>query len=43
MSAPKHCGVEMWEVKDRADNNKPVYWCPECHAKLPRVEVEKQK
>jgi hypothetical protein len=42
---PPQChGREMWAVKNRGQNelpyNAPIWWCPDCHNRLPREEAE---
>lgn len=36
----KCCRYEMMERKDPYDNFKPIWWCPQCGKKRPRIEAE---
>lgn len=35
---PEHCGRPMWVVKDRSNDNKPIFYCPDCGLKAAAPE-----
>jgi hypothetical protein len=41
-TVPMHCGRGMLAVKNsfgnHLPNNAPIWWCVECHYRLPRTE-----